>query len=124
MRSCFFIEFVRKLRLFALQSQTYVGLLNFYHGVPVPPEAKLELVETPEAREQFEAGDGGLLGFPTAPFNGIWAPPIDVFRAATFLPVAFKVQNPSDMPLTLQLSQRCTLVKKNISEDHSCQNSS
>ena len=69
-----------------------MGILNVYNAVPVPPEANLEIVRSPQARTQFEAGEGGVLGVQTTTVAGVWAPPISTFRETGFLPPELPVR--------------------------------
>jgi hypothetical protein len=54
--------------------------------MPVPPEAKLEVFQTPEAQAMFDAGEGGPLATTPAMANGVWGPPIGMWRAGNMMP--------------------------------------
>jgi hypothetical protein len=62
-------------------------VLFVYSGMPVPPEAMEEVFQSPEAQAMFDAGEGGPLGTTPAIVNGVWGPPLGMWRAGIMMPV-------------------------------------
>ena len=56
-----------------------------YTGMPVPPEGQFDLVFSPEAEEQWKAGQGGPLAATSMPLNGVYGPPIGMFSLGTMI---------------------------------------
>jgi hypothetical protein len=54
--------------------------------MPVPPEAKFEVFQAPEAQATFDAGEGGPLATTPGIANGVWGPPIGAWRAGSMMP--------------------------------------
>jgi hypothetical protein len=71
----------------ALQARSFVFATFSYSGMPVPPEAKVEVFQSPEAQATFDAGKGGPLGTTPAMASGVWGPPIGMWRAPNMMPV-------------------------------------
>jgi hypothetical protein len=72
--------------------------------MPVPPEAKLEVFQSPEAQATFDAGEGGPLATTPAMANGVWGPPIGMWRAAQMMPYLNEV---CSLPLLAFVSAKC-----------------
>jgi hypothetical protein len=70
----------------ALQARAYAAAVFSYTGMPVPPAAKSEVFQSPEAQATFDAGEGGPLGTTPAMANGVWGPPIGMWRAGSMMP--------------------------------------
>jgi hypothetical protein len=70
----------------ALQARAYTAVGFNYSVMPVPPEAKLEVFQSPEAQAKFDAGEGGPLATTPAMANGVWGPPIGMWRAGNMMP--------------------------------------
>jgi hypothetical protein len=71
--------------------------------MPVPPEAKVEVFQSPEAQAIFDAGDGGPLGTTPGMANGVWGPPIGMWRGGNMMPY-FNIVRPNRLPSHLLLA--------------------
>lgn len=102
-----------------LQSRASYRTRFTWSGMPVPPEAMLTVIRSEEAIATFNAGEGGPLG--TAPImaNGVYGPPIGVWRIGSMM--ANLIGNPSGIvrtPLLLPFILCCSyslLVKAVLS---------
>jgi hypothetical protein len=79
--------------LASLQARAFVAVEFNYSGMPVPPEAKEEVFQSPEAQATFDAGKGGPLGTTPGMANGVWGPPIGVWRPGYMMPFFGFVRN-------------------------------
>lgn len=68
-----------------LQGRAFDQVLSTYTGVPLSAGGDNDAAATPEARAQFDAGNGGILGFARSQINGILASPIGAWRVVSFI---------------------------------------
>jgi hypothetical protein len=71
----------------ALQARASVAVQFTYSGMPVPPEAQLEVIQSPEAQAMFNAGEGGPLATTPAMANGVWGPPLGMWRVGVMMSI-------------------------------------
>lgn len=69
-----------------LQARAYDQVLSSYFGVPASAGGDQAAADSPEARAQFDAGNGGPLGFARSQINGVFGAPIGAWRALSFIP--------------------------------------
>jgi hypothetical protein len=74
----------------ALQARAALFVLFSYSGMPLPPEAQLEVIQSTESQARFDAGEGGPLGTTPAMVSGVWGPPIGMWRAG-FMMTPFNI---------------------------------
>lgn len=68
-----------------VQARGYAPTRFEYSGFPTPPEAMFDVIESPEARAQFESGEGGPLATTPAMANGVFGPPIGMWRTGSMM---------------------------------------
>ena len=68
-----------------MQARGFLSVVSTYSGMPVPPAGDEENVLSAEAREQFEAGEGGPLATNPGSTNGIYGPPLGMWRAGSMM---------------------------------------
>lgn len=50
-----------------------------YSGMPTPPEAMIDVISSPEAKAQFDAGEGGPLAVTPLMSNGVYGAPLGMW---------------------------------------------
>ena len=68
-----------------MQARAFDQVLSTYTGVPLSAGGDEAAAATAEARAQFDAGNGGILGFARSKINGILASPIGAWRVVSFI---------------------------------------
>lgn len=68
-----------------MQARAYDQLLSTYTGVPLSAGGDEAAAATPAARQQFDAGNGGILGFARSQINGVFGGPIGAWRVMSFI---------------------------------------
>jgi hypothetical protein len=71
-------------RTAVVQGRPVVLYTSSYTGVPGDPAIDPAVESSPEALEQFLAGEGGPLGVARYQVNGVFAEPISAYRTSSF----------------------------------------
>ena len=94
-----------------MQARAYADILSTYGGRPLSVGADGSAADSSAARQQFEAGQGGLFGFARSQINGVFGAPIGAWRVMSFIfdiVRCYRTRGPF----------LCTLVRKLGQTDH------
>jgi hypothetical protein len=70
----------------SVQARAYDNILSSYTGVPLSKGGSFdEEADRENATALFEAGKPSLLGFTRSQINGIWGPPLGIWRTMSFI---------------------------------------